>query len=259
MLPTSSCDFDSVHDSALMLLETACDLVAVAKDFKADASEAEQAFKDFYWHLYAYWDGWADRKQALEFWIASNQNQSSPTALQQVLEFAQQVKHALAPDPGYLPGHGPGHLSLGPSGPGRKQIERFRENWPVISENLRGVEILDRANLGRKLGQELVGSKALVRLPDDAVAIALVTRRQQAQPLTDRMSNPMINNYGGKVTIQLNQTNNNVGDVNNAMSDKGSVVQTVGDQNKVKVTQTEGSFWDLLWEKVKACWEWIVG
>lgn len=57
----------------------------------------------------------------------------------------------------------------------------------------------------------------------------------------------------------FNQTNNNAGDVNNAISEKGTVVQTVGDQNNVKVEQPKESFWGTLWKKVKACWKWIVG
>ncbi len=57
--------------------------------------------------------------------------------------------------------------------------------------------------------------------------------------------------------MQFNQTNNNVGDVNNAISEKGTVVQTVGDQNKVKVEQPKDDLWVALWKKVKACWKWL--
>ena len=59
--------------------------------------------------------------------------------------------------------------------------------------------------------------------------------------------------------MQFNQTNNNAGDVNNAISEKGNVVQTTGTRNKVQVDSPKESFWGTLWKKVKACWKWIVG
>jgi hypothetical protein len=77
--------------------------------------------------------------------------------------------------------------------------------------------------------------------------------------------------------MHFKQTNNNTGDVNNAISDKGNVVQTVGDannaisekgtavqtvgdENKVKVEQPkEDGFWVKAWEKLKGCWKWIFG
>ena len=174
--------FDSIHDSALMLLETASNLVAIAKDPEADVNGAERAFKDFYSNLFAYASEFRNNlKQAVESWIAFNQNQNSPTAFEQVVEFAEQVKHAEAPDPGYLPGHHPGRLSLGSSGPGRKQIERFKENWPFISKNLAEMKLLDKAKLERKLDQELVRARALARLSEGAIATALLSREEMAQ------------------------------------------------------------------------------
>ncbi len=55
--------------------------------------------------------------------------------------------------------------------------------------------------------------------------------------------------------MQFNQTNNNAGDVNNAISEKGNVVQTMGTRNKVQVDSPKESFWGTLWKKVKACWK----
>ncbi len=45
---------------------------------------------------------------------------------------------------------------------------------------------------------------------------------------------------------------------NVAISQQGGTVQTVGDENKVQVGQTE-SFWKLLWGKVKAGWKVVAG
>lgn len=81
--------------------------------------------------------------------------------------------------------------------------------------------------------------------------------------------------------MQFNQVNKNLGDVNNAISDKGDVIQTTGAANtgdvtaaaleNGNITQTSGvsnrvqvdhpkdSFWETLWKKVKACWKWLVG
>ena len=70
--------------------------------------------------------------------------------------------------------------------------------------------------------------------------------------------------------MQFNHNNNNDGDVNNAISEKGNVVQatgpaTTGDVvqssgigNKVQVDHAE-SYWSGLWEKIIACWKWLVG
>jgi hypothetical protein len=59
--------------------------------------------------------------------------------------------------------------------------------------------------------------------------------------------------------MQFNQVNKNLGDVNNAISEKGNVVQTVGSQKTVRVEQPKESFWTTLWNKIKACWKWITG
>jgi hypothetical protein len=59
--------------------------------------------------------------------------------------------------------------------------------------------------------------------------------------------------------MQFNQTNNNLGDVNNAISEKGNVVQTVGAGNKVQVDHPKQSLWSMLWTKIKACWKWVAG
>jgi len=59
--------------------------------------------------------------------------------------------------------------------------------------------------------------------------------------------------------MQFNQTNNNAGDVNNAMSETGNVVQTTGTGNKVQVDHRKESFSGMLWKKIKACWKWFVG
>jgi hypothetical protein len=60
--------------------------------------------------------------------------------------------------------------------------------------------------------------------------------------------------------MQFNQHNHNAGDVNNAISGKGNVVQTVGTANTVKVSgvKKEGLL-ALLWKKVKGAWKWIAG
>jgi hypothetical protein len=81
--------------------------------------------------------------------------------------------------------------------------------------------------------------------------------------------------------MQFNQVNKNLGDVNNAIAEKGSVVQTTGDastgkvtsassetgnvvqtsgtSNKVQVDRGSKSFWGMLWKKLQACWKWFVG
>jgi hypothetical protein len=81
--------------------------------------------------------------------------------------------------------------------------------------------------------------------------------------------------------MQFNQTNNNAGDVNNAISkngnvvqmtgaatardvngatsEKGNVVQTSGTSNKVQVDQQKENFWSMVWMNVKACWKWLTG
>jgi len=58
--------------------------------------------------------------------------------------------------------------------------------------------------------------------------------------------------------MQFNQTNNNAGDVNNAVSLKGNVVQTVGDANQVKIDQPQ-SLWSTILNTVKTWWKWLIG
>jgi hypothetical protein len=55
------------------------------------------------------------------------------------------------------------------------------------------------------------------------------------------------------------QTNNKAGNVNNAISEKGNVVQTIGTGNTVQVDSPKENFWGTLWKKVKAAWSLIVG
>jgi hypothetical protein len=79
--------------------------------------------------------------------------------------------------------------------------------------------------------------------------------------------------------MQFNQTNNNKGDVNNAISEKGNVVQTTGSastgdvtaaaaekgnvaqtsgaSNRVQVGHPKESFWSELWKKLGSTWKWI--
>jgi hypothetical protein len=81
--------------------------------------------------------------------------------------------------------------------------------------------------------------------------------------------------------MQFRQVNKNAGDVNNAISEKGNVVQTTGAAStgdvtsaaseKGNVVQTSGVgnkaqadhprevFWGTLLKKVKACWHWLFG
>lgn len=81
--------------------------------------------------------------------------------------------------------------------------------------------------------------------------------------------------------MQFNQVNKNRGDVNNAISEngsvvqltgaghtgdvtsassqKGNVVQTGGTGNRVQVGQGGDAFWGTLWKKIMACWKWITG
>ena len=81
--------------------------------------------------------------------------------------------------------------------------------------------------------------------------------------------------------MQFNQTNNNLGDVNNAISEKGNVVQTTGGgttgdvtaaasekgnvvqttgtDNRVQVDHPKENFFSMLWKKLKAGWKWLVG
>jgi hypothetical protein len=61
---------------------------------------------------------------------------------------------------------------------------------------------------------------------------------------------------------QVNASGNNyklVSDSgNNAVLEKGNIVQTTGTQNRVQVDHKDG-LWAMLWEKIKGLWKWIVG
>ncbi len=59
--------------------------------------------------------------------------------------------------------------------------------------------------------------------------------------------------------MQFDQTKNNLGDVNNAISEKGHVVQSVGAENRIKVEQLKEGVWGTLWKKLKHCWKWLFG
>ncbi len=79
----------------------------------------------------------------------------------------------------------------------------------------------------------------------------------------------------------FNQKNNNLGDVNNALSEKGNVVQTTGGgttgdltaaasekgnvvqasgtSNRVQVGHPKENFFGTLLKKLKAGWKWLAG
>ena len=81
--------------------------------------------------------------------------------------------------------------------------------------------------------------------------------------------------------MQFNQTNNNKGAVNNAISEKGNVVQatgsahtgdvtaaasengsiaqTSGAQNRVQMDDCKRSFWSELRRRLSSAWKWISG
>jgi len=59
--------------------------------------------------------------------------------------------------------------------------------------------------------------------------------------------------------MKFRQVNRNVGDVNNAFSEKGDVVQAVGAGSKAELNQLKEGFWSTLWKKIKNCWTWLVG
>jgi hypothetical protein len=67
----------------------------------------------------------------------------------------------------------------------------------------------------------------------------------------------IINNC--ETIMQFNQTNKNVRDVNNAISEKGDVIQTAGTHNTVHARVGKETFWEALWSKIKACWKWLRG
>jgi hypothetical protein len=59
--------------------------------------------------------------------------------------------------------------------------------------------------------------------------------------------------------MQFNQTNKNTGDVNNALSEKGNVVQTTGSGSKVQVDHPKEHFWMTLFKKVVSWVKWLFG
>lgn len=59
--------------------------------------------------------------------------------------------------------------------------------------------------------------------------------------------------------MQFNQTNNNKGDVNNAISGEGDVVQAIGSKNDVKAGQPKDNFFSTLWKKVAGLWKVTTG
>ncbi len=81
--------------------------------------------------------------------------------------------------------------------------------------------------------------------------------------------------------MQFNQTNNNNGDVNNAITEKGNVTQitggsstgdeihvsaengnavvTTGNDNRVQVDKPKDGFWGALWKKIKGLWTGLCG
>jgi hypothetical protein len=59
--------------------------------------------------------------------------------------------------------------------------------------------------------------------------------------------------------MQFNQTNKNQGDVNNAISERGNVVQSTGDSNKIQLDQPKASIWSALWKKATAAWGHFTG
>jgi hypothetical protein len=59
--------------------------------------------------------------------------------------------------------------------------------------------------------------------------------------------------------MRFNQHNHNTGDVNNAISAKGNVVQTTGSGNRVQVDHPKTGIWSWIWKKIKGCWKWFIG
>lgn len=55
--------------------------------------------------------------------------------------------------------------------------------------------------------------------------------------------------------MRFSQTNNNKGDVNNAISEGGNVIQSVGSENRLRVENPKETFWAMLWKKVKSLWK----
>ncbi len=79
--------------------------------------------------------------------------------------------------------------------------------------------------------------------------------------------------------MQFNQTNKNIGDVNNAISEKGNAVQitgsnaigdvsvaaskqgnigqAVGSDSRLQLAPSRDSFWTTVWKKINAIWKWF--
>ena len=61
---------------------------------------------------------------------------------------------------------------------------------------------------------------------------------------------------------QLNESGDNYKlvskDGNNAVTERGNIVQTAGTRNKVQVDHKVG-FWSMLWGKIKSLWTRIAG
>ncbi len=66
------------------------------------------------------------------------------------------------------------------------------------------------------------------------------------------------NNFLGEFQVRFSQTNSNAGDVNNAVAEKGTAIQTIGAGNKVQVQEPKGSGQDKFWEMVRSLWNWAV-
>jgi hypothetical protein len=62
-----------------------------------------------------------------------------------------------------------------------------------------------------------------------------------------------------ETNMEFNQTNENVRDVNNAISERGDVIQTVGTRNTIETKPRKVRLWDTVWSTIKACWKWLRG
>ena len=58
----------------------------------------------------------------------------------------------------------------------------------------------------------------------------------------------------GKNRKSFPDSNNNKGDVNNAISHRGNVVQAVGDQPQARIEQPKENVWISLWKKLTGLW-----
>ncbi len=66
------------------------------------------------------------------------------------------------------------------------------------------------------------------------------------------------NIFLGDIKVRFRQTNSNARDVNNAVAEKGTAIQTTGAGNKAQTQKPKGSRWGAFWEMVKAVWNWGV-